>query len=161
MRATLLPAATSLYGVEQARLAHDEARARSSTLVVALIALLAVVLVGALWMQADLSRRFRRLVNLGLGAATLLVLGVGLWTVVAATAGEKALASAEHHGTAPLGLLTRARILAQQARADDELTLVTRDADTAISKTMRLPPGHCRPFWRRPAPIGPPLRPLI
>jgi hypothetical protein len=42
---------------------------------------------------------------------------------------------AEHHGTAPLGALTRASILAQQARADDELTLVTRDADVRQGQT--------------------------
>jgi hypothetical protein len=131
MRATLLPAAASLYNVEQARLSRDESRARSSTLVVALIILLVLVLLGVLWMQADVGRRFRRMINLGLGTATLLVLGVGVWAVVAAASGGQALAGADHHGTVPLGVLTRARILAQQARADDELTLVTRDADSS------------------------------
>ncbi len=134
MRTQLLPAASALYGVEQARLSHDDARANNSTLVAVVLVLLALVLVVALLMHADVSRRFRRILNLGLAAAIVVVVAVGTWAVVAAVASSRAVTAAEHRGTAPLTVLTHARILAQQARADDELTLVTRDSDQSYQK---------------------------
>jgi hypothetical protein len=128
MRTQLLPAAAVLYGVEQTRLSHDDGRASSSTLVAVVLILLAVVALGALLMHIDVARRFRRRINLGLAVAILLVVALGVWAVVAAVASGRAVSAAEHRGTTPLAILTKARILAQQARADDELTLVTRDA---------------------------------
>ena len=64
----------------------------------------------------------------------MVVVAVGTWAVVAAVASSRAVTAAEHRGTAPLTVLTHARILAQQARADDELTLVTRDSDQSYQK---------------------------
>jgi hypothetical protein len=61
----------------------------------------------------------------------VLVLTAGLWTLAAADSATNSLETAEHHGTEPLDTLTRARILLQEARADDELTLVTRDSDSS------------------------------
>jgi hypothetical protein len=129
MRSELLPAASALYATEQSRLSHDDSNASSSTLVVVVLLLLALVLVAAILMQTDVSRRFRRVINVGLVTATLLVLALGVWAVVAAVASGRAVTAAEHRGTAPLATLTEARILAQRARADDELALVTRDSD--------------------------------
>jgi hypothetical protein len=131
MQTKLLTAATGLYGVEQARLSHDDNRASGSTLVVVVLVLLTLVLLATLLLHLDVSRRFRRVLNIGLATAILLVIAVGVWAVVAAVASGRAVAAAEHRGSAPLAVLTRARILAQQARADDELTLVTRDTDPA------------------------------
>jgi hypothetical protein len=134
LRTELLPAASAVYATEQARLSHDDARADSSTLVVVVLILLGLVVVAALLMHAGISRRFRRVINPGLAAAIVIVVAVGVWAAIAAAASGRAVAAAEHRGTAPLTLLTRARILAQQARADDELTLVTRDSDQSYQK---------------------------
>jgi hypothetical protein len=134
MRTQLLPAASALYDSEQARLSHDDSRADDSTLVVVVLILLGLVVVAALLMHADVSRRFRRVINPGLAAAVVIIVAVAVWAVIAAVASGRAVAAAEHRGTAPLSLLTRARILSQQARADDELTLVTRDSDQSYQK---------------------------
>ncbi len=134
MRTQLLPAASTLYGIEQSRLSHDDDRASSSTLVAVVLILLTIVVLAALLMHIDVARRFRRVINIGLAAAILLVVGIGVWAVVAAVASGQAVSAAEHRGSAPLAALTRARILAQQARADDELTLVTRDSDSSYQK---------------------------
>ena len=131
MRTQLRPAAGAFYAAEQSRLSHDDARASGSTLVVVVLILLALVVVAALLMHADISRRFRRMINLGLVAAIVLVAAVGVWAFVAAMASGRAVGAAERRGTTPLAVLTRARILDQQARADDELTLVTRDSDAS------------------------------
>ncbi len=137
MQTTLLPAASTLYTIEDARLAHADGQATSDGPVVAVAVLLFAVLVALVGMQLGLNRRFRRVLNVGCVVATALLLAVGLWLVIALNAEDGAVARAEHHGSAPLGALTRTRILAQQARADDELTLVTRDAD--------VPPGQSGP----------------
>jgi hypothetical protein len=129
MQTTLLPAAATLYNIEDARLAHEDGRAtRAGPVIVS--AVLLIALLGALvGMQLGLNRRFRRVLNIGCAVATALLLALGAWLVIALNAEDGAVARAEHHGSTPLAGLTRTRILAQQARADDELTLVTRDAD--------------------------------
>jgi hypothetical protein len=81
-------------------------------------------------MQIQVSRSFRRLINVGLLITTVLVLVVGGWTVVATESASRSVTAAESKGAAPLATLTQARILAQQARADDELALVTRNSDS-------------------------------
>jgi hypothetical protein len=134
MQGQLLPAATKLYSLEQARLLHDERDATDTGMVAVSLAVLVAVLLLAVWTQAHVTRRFRRLVNVGLAATTLLVVGTGVWTVVATQTADDALTAAEKQGTLPLSAMTRARILLQQARADDELTLVTRDSDSSYQE---------------------------
>jgi hypothetical protein len=134
MQGQLLPVATKLYSLEQARLLHDESDATDTAMVAVSLAVLVAVLLLALWTQARVTRRFRRLVNGGLVATTLLVVGTGVWTVVATQTAVHALTSAEKQGTLPLAAMTHARILLQQARADDELTLVTRDSDSSYQE---------------------------
>ena len=136
MRTYLLPSADSLYKVEQSRLTHEDSRATASTWLVVLLILLVVVLGTALWLLFDLARRFRRVVNLGVLVGSVLVVASALWAMLAAGAGDRAISTAEHHGTAPLAVLTQARILAEQIRADDELTLVTRDSDASYQSDL-------------------------
>jgi hypothetical protein len=137
MRTELLPASAALYAAEQARLAHEESRATDTALVLVALGLLGGLLLVALWSQFQLARRFRRVVNLGLVVTTVLAIGVGIWTIVATGSADSAVATAKAHGTAPLAALTEARILAQQARADDELSLVTRASDPTYQTDYR------------------------
>jgi hypothetical protein len=125
MRTQLLPAASTLYATEQARLSRDDDRASSSTLVAVVLILLAIVALAALLLHIDVARRFRRVINVGVAVAIVAVVAVGVWSVVAAVSSGRAVSAAEHRGTSPLTTLTKARITAQQARADDELALVT------------------------------------
>jgi hypothetical protein len=78
------------------------------------------------------------LLNTGSLVATLATVTLAVWLIVALSAEGAAVSHAETHGTDPLGALTEARILASQARADDELTLVTRDADPAYQSDYAL-----------------------
>ena len=136
MRTVMLPASDSLYNVEQGRLTHEDSRATTTTGLVVLLILLVVLLGAALWLQLELSSRFRRLLNVGVLAAAVLIVASALWAMLAAAAGDRAISAAERHGTAPLAALTEARILAQQVRADDELTLLTRDSDTSYQTDL-------------------------
>ena len=134
MEGGILPAATSLYTIERTGLSHDSGRATNAGPEVLVIILLAVLLVIVVYLQAGLARRFRRLLNTGSLVATLATVTLAVWLIVAFSAEGTAVSHAETRGTDPLGTLTQARILASQARADDELTLVTRDADSAYQK---------------------------
>ncbi len=66
------------------------------------------------------------------------------------------MARSSQVGSGPLGALTQARILDGQARADDELTLVTRDSDPgyqqdygAVSARLRPCSSKSGPGWTR------------
>jgi hypothetical protein len=52
----------------------------------------------------------------------------GAWVAIASASQNSDANTAKSHGTTPLTSFTQARILGLQARADDELTLVTRDS---------------------------------
>jgi hypothetical protein len=126
MRTNLLPAAAQVYAKETRRLSSDQGQAVSPWLAaVAVCAFL--VLLGALVMtQRWLSRRFHRTWNVALAAATAVVFGVGLWTTVSFVTQNTDVNNAQSTGSQPVSTFTQARILALRARADDELTLLTR-----------------------------------
>ena len=75
-----------------------------------------------------MGRRFRRSLNVPLAVATVLVLVVGVWFSLSLAAQATHVDSAGSSGSAPLATFTQARILALELRADDELTLLTRDS---------------------------------
>ncbi len=129
MRTAILPAAASVYGTESGRLADDQSQGVSPLLatlaVLALIGLLVVLVLAQRW----LSQRFHRTWNLALAVATVIVLALGVWFTVAVVSQNSGVNTAQANGSRPVSTFTQARILALRARADDELTLLTRDTD--------------------------------
>ena len=129
MRTAILPAAASVYGTESGRLADDQSQGVSPFLavlaVLAVIALLVVLVLAQRW----LSQRFRRTWNPALAVATVIVLALGVWFTVALLSQNSGVNTAQANGSRPVSTFTQARILALRARADDELTLLTRDSD--------------------------------
>jgi hypothetical protein len=134
MRTGLLPAASSLYQAAERRLAAEDATARGSGLLIIAIVLLALALISLVWLQLWLAPRFHRALNPGMLAATVATIAVIVWVVIAVSAESSAVRRAQDQGAAPLGRFTQARIAALQARADDELTLSTRDAVASYQK---------------------------
>jgi hypothetical protein len=128
MRSGMLPAATRVYTLQNADLATAEGRASGWWLALlaglVLLVLLAVLVMTQIWM----ARRFRRTLNVPLVVATVLVLVVGVWSGVALAAQGSHVDAAGTTGSTQLGTYTQARILALEFRADDELTLLTRDS---------------------------------
>jgi hypothetical protein len=137
MRSSILPAAATLYGTESSRLADDQSQGVSPLLAtlaaLAFLALLVVLAVAQRW----LSRRFHRTWNVPLAIATVIVLVLGVWLTVALTSQTNGVSSALANGSRPLSTFTQARILALRARADDELTLLTRDSDPSFQADYR------------------------
>ncbi|HEY0640611.1 MAG TPA: hypothetical protein VGD67_23525 [Pseudonocardiaceae bacterium] len=124
MRGTLLPAAQRLYDGESDRLAATESRATPVPWFEVLLGLGALgALLGA---QVLLFSRTRRVLNVGLVAATVAVaLGLG-WLVYATTAVTVNVADARDLGSSQVRELATARIAALEARGDETLTLVVR-----------------------------------
>ena len=126
MSSTILPAATGLYSVDAARLAHGNSGARRAgdlALVTLLVLLLIIGLGGA---QVWLYRQTRRLFNLPLLGGTLLAVALLLVTGSAMVAEARESARANDTSFASVNVLAQARIAAFKAKGDESLTLIGR-----------------------------------
>jgi hypothetical protein len=142
MRTQILPAASSLYLTERARLESDRHAATAKLdLIIGVVVLLATI--GTLVaLQRWFGSHFRRLLSPPLIAGLLIALITGGWVLVSAVSQNSDANKAEHDGVAPLNVFTQARILGLQARADDELTLVTRDSVPAYQTDFTATTGQ-------------------
>ncbi|MCM1966183.1 hypothetical protein ABT024_01675 [Streptomyces sp. NPDC002812] len=132
MSTQLLPAAQRLYEAETGRLYtdYDEARALPlASLGAGLLALTALF-----WAQRRNYRRTNRVFNHGLVAATTASLVLLLWLAAGHTVARSGLSEARTDGQESLKVLNDARIASLQARANENLTLVSRGAVLAEDK---------------------------
>ena len=106
--------------------AHDDATEFPWLAVAAVIAALAALGYG----QVHVSRRTNRFINVGMAAATLAVVVMAGWMLVAWSGATGHMNTANDNGSQPLSSLSRAHIGAQQARSDEALTLVAQGANT-------------------------------
>jgi len=79
--------------------------------------------------QVFVARRSRRRLNPGLMAASVLMAVLAVWLMVAGVLSARAVADARTRGGQPLDTAVTARILAQEARADEILGLLKRGSD--------------------------------
>jgi hypothetical protein len=124
MRGTLLPAASDLYGKENARLEAAYAQATGLPVVAVVIAVL--VAVAALRAQWWLARRTRRVLNPGLVAACVACVLSLAWLLTTLAVARSDLLGARQQGSAPTQALVQAQITALKMHADESLTLINR-----------------------------------
>ncbi len=134
MQTNLLPGAEKIYSADLARV--DQAQQRVGSLPKVGLALLALALAAIVIGSVIMFRRTNRTFNLGLLAAAVTVL-----LVIGCIVGGVRLAAGDiergrTEGTARFGQLAEARILAQQARTDETLQLITRGDITASEKSF-------------------------
>ena len=98
--------------------------------------LLGVALVAIVVGSAVLFRRTNRQFNIGLVVAAVVVLVAIAWVVVAARFAAGDIERSRIEGTAKFEQLAEARILAQQARTDETLQLITRGDISASEKAF-------------------------
>ncbi|WP_319447257.1 MULTISPECIES: hypothetical protein [unclassified Mycobacterium] len=137
MQTSLLPGAEQIYTDNLAALEADQ-RAVGSLPIVGLVLLagvLAAIVVGSLILVGRTNRQF----NKGLVVAAGLVLLVIAWIVVANRFAAASIDQSRTEGTARFEQLAKARILAQEARTDETLQLITRGDLTAGEKSFN---GH-------------------
>jgi hypothetical protein len=127
MQQGILPAAERLYASQSGAVIASGRSVGPSRVVIAAAVLVLVLLVLA---QAALARRSHRRLNPGLVLASVLVAVLVVWLAVAGLVSTHAATSARTHGGEPLDTAVSARILAQQARAEEILGLLKRGSDT-------------------------------
>jgi hypothetical protein len=124
MQGTMLPGAEKIFTHNLAAVEEDQGAV--GTLPLVGLALLAVALAAIAVGSVLVYRRTNRQFNVGLVAASALVVVVGIWMVVATQLAASAIEQSRTEGTAKFERLSKARILAQQARTDETLLLITR-----------------------------------
>jgi hypothetical protein len=129
MRGTLLPAAQGLYDAENASLGTTSARATGLPLIT--ITVVIGVAIGYCLYRGSrwLSRRTNRVFNYGLLAAGLAIVVSLAWLAIAYASARSALLTAQTRGSTPVAALARVDIAAQQAHADESLTLIDNGGD--------------------------------
>ncbi|MGW7076358.1 hypothetical protein ACWGH2_09825 [Streptomyces sp. NPDC054871] len=128
MQTQMLPAAEELYTVEKERLNRDYDDAKPYPWFAIALGLLAL---GALfWAQRRNYRRTNRVFNHGMVAATAASTVVLLWLVAGHTFARSGLSDSYDHGVKSLNVLNDARISSLKARSNENLTLVSRGAET-------------------------------
>jgi hypothetical protein len=129
MQRTILPDAQQLYEATSARV--DSETTASTRVPAPVIVIVATTVVFGAFAHRWLARRTRRRVNIGLIAGGLAILVMIIWVgtaLVISTAGSR---TAKDTAAESLKTITNLAITAQQARADETLSLIQRgDEDT-------------------------------
>ncbi|MFD4522487.1 hypothetical protein ACFWP7_00825 [Streptomyces sp. NPDC058470] len=128
MQDEMLPAAKDLYTKENQRLEADYADATPYPWAAIGLGLLA--LGGLAWAQRRNYRRTNRVLNQGMAAATAASAVVLLWLVVGHSVARAGLDESYDHGVRSLNVLNDARLASLNARGNENLTLVSRGAET-------------------------------
>lgn len=125
MQSTILRRAEAFQRIESERL--DAHYRRAGALPAVALAAGAVSVLALLATQLMMACRTRRILSLGLAAATVAVLGLGVWWSVALSAFGDHVADSRRRSQTVSDALGPAQIAARQARASEILALVTRD----------------------------------
>ncbi|MFI1676905.1 hypothetical protein [Streptomyces sp. NPDC020607] len=128
MQTQMLPAAEKLYKAENERLSDDYGNAKPYPWFAIALGVLALAALG--WAQHRNYRRTNRVFNHGLLAATAAATVVLLWLVVGHTFARSGLNDSYDNGVRSLNVLNDARISSLKARGNENLTLVSRGAET-------------------------------
>ena len=134
MQTTLLPDAAKVFTADLARV--DQSQRRIGSLPTVGLLLLGVAIVAIIAGSTVLFRRTNRQFNIGLVIAAVIVLVTIGCVVVAARFAAGDIERSRIEGTAKFEQLAEARILAQQARTDETLQLITRGDISASEKAF-------------------------
>jgi hypothetical protein len=126
LRAQLMPAAAGLAVTSATAVNNAKSKATSVGDVIAIVALMLLALVALVALQRMLLIRTRRILNLSLAAATLVVLIGSVALLVRVGAERNALVNANDQGYGPTAQITRARALGFEAEADLSEALIAR-----------------------------------
>lgn len=151
MQTKLLPGAEKVYAADLARV--DQAQRRVGSLPMAGLVLLFVALAAIAVGSAIMLKRTNRRFNLGLVASAVIVALLMVWIVGAVRLAAGDIERGRTAGTERFGQLAEARILAQQARTDETLQLITRGDITASEKSFY---GHVDELVARIGTASPP-----
>ncbi|MFC9361717.1 hypothetical protein ACFTZB_34710 [Rhodococcus sp. NPDC057014] len=135
MQDTILPLAERLYNDQAGAVADTQSHTARLPVTAIVVASAGVVVLTVA--HVYVAHRSRRRVNPGLACATVLLVALVVWIVVAGLLSTSASERARIDGAEPLAAVTKARILAQQARADETLGLLRPGFDPTGSDYTR------------------------
>ncbi|GAB2714788.1 hypothetical protein [Nocardia thraciensis] len=142
MQSSLLPSAAKLTDQRHAALRADQP-AITGLPWFSLI-LLVVTIVGAVFVSRILLRRTNRRYNLGVVAGAAAAALVLLWILIAAVVSHNAVDTGSGGPAARSENLAQARILAQQARTDETLELITRGDTKETEEAFKVKTARLR-----------------
>jgi hypothetical protein len=133
----LLPAAKTMYTLQDNALTSAGSQATAVLPVVAAIAL--AVITGFVLFRAQrwLARRTHRVFNLGLLAASAALIISAVWLLATFTVARSDLTRGIDHGSSPASTLAQASIDVQQARGDEILNLISRTGATSFEQDYK------------------------
>jgi hypothetical protein len=137
MQTKLLPGAEKVYATDLARV--DQAQRRIGSLPKVSLALLVLAALAIVVSSVMMARRTNRQFNIGLVVAGVVAVLLSACIVGAVHLAAGEIERGRTEGTEKFGQLAEARILAQQARTDEILQLITRGDITAGEKSFN---GH-------------------
>ena len=126
---TILPAANQLYAIEAQRLGDDYRSGTSTAPLVALVIAIGLSLVILIAAQRYVTLISRRILNVWMLFATLVIAAVSIWAVVGLVKERNALIRAQRDGSDSVEVLTASKVLLSRAQSDQSLTLVSRGSD--------------------------------
>jgi hypothetical protein len=134
MQSTILPDAQQLYNETSARV---DAETTASTQIPApvILVVIATAIFGA-FSHRFLARRTRRRINPGLVVGALAILVMVVWVGTALAISTSASRSAKNTAAESLKTITNMSISAQQARADETLSLIRRGDEEVRKKSF-------------------------
>ena len=127
MQQGILPAAERLYASQSSAVTTSGHSVGVSRVVIAMAVLVLVLLVLS---QVMLAQHSHRRFNSGLVLASVLMAVLVVWLTVAGLVSSHAVTTARTQGGEPMNTAVHARILAQQARAEEILGLLKRGSDS-------------------------------
>ena len=151
MRAALLPAAQRLYE-RRIRAWAPRAHKRPDCPLIAVTLAVGLGLGCVLYLASRwLRRRTNRVLNVGLVVAGAAVIVSLAWLAIAYSGGRSDLLAAQARGSTPVAALARVDIAAQQAHADESLTLIDNSGDDIYQQDYLSRGASTRPGTRHAA----------
>jgi hypothetical protein len=130
LSARILPAAGRLYETAATRLNDDYRAGVAGPPLFAFGVAVAGALVLLILLQLHLAGVTRRILNVPMLAASVVLAGLAVWGLLGLIGEQNALAGAQRDGSDSVELLSATQILASRAQADESLALVARGGDT-------------------------------
>jgi hypothetical protein len=133
---TILPAAGRLYTIEAVRLGGDYGTG-TATGPLAVLVVVAVLALGLLvWAQVFLARVTRRVFNVPMLLATLVLAGTSIWAVAGLLGERSALTRAQRDGSDPVQVVSATSALVSRALTDASLIAVNHGTDDVDPKDL-------------------------
>lgn len=129
MQNQILPAVGQLYQVQAQRLNQSYASGRSAADVAGVVVFVLLALGLLVAVQVFVAHRTNRVLNPLMAVASVIVLVLAVWTIIAFAVSAGHLGTARSAGSDPVEVASSAQILVSRAQVDENLALASRGSE--------------------------------